>query len=457
MPDILLVDDDAAFRKVYGRLLRRAGFEVHEAHDRPSAIAQFEARAYSAILLDLMLPPDGSAQAGMEMLAQFLGQKPNVKIVVISGAGDQRFMVQAVRHGAYDFITKPADPDVVQVVVERAVARCALEQKLERLKLELEAKAPRDAMLGQAPTFLAAKTMALQVASSDLPVLVTGENGTGKELIARLIHENSARAARPLVTVNCGALPESLLESTLFGHKKGAFTGATKDRPGLFKEANGGTLFLDEIGEMTPSLQVKLLRAIEYGHILPVGADHPVEVDVRILSATNRDLVHMQGTGDFREDLYWRINGVEVALPALRERQDDILLLATHFLNQSASIALHGASKTLATDAVEALLHHSWPGNLRELRHAMQRATVLSGARTELHAGDFAFGAPHQATSSPQPTAHTLAQKVEALERREIVAALAAHQNNRSKTAQLLGLSRQGLLNKIERYGIVAD
>jgi DNA-binding NtrC family response regulator len=450
---LLLVDDDAAFRKVYGGLLREAGYEVSEAADRPSARAAFDARDFPLVLLDLMLPPDGSVNAGLEGLAALLSARPGTKVIVISGAGDTRHTLEAVRLGAYDFLTKPVDPDVLLVVVQRALARVALERQVEALRTSLARAGGDTALVGQSPPFLAAVTLAERVAPSDIPVLVTGENGTGKELLARTVHLKSRRHAGPFVPINCGALPESLLESALFGHVKGSFTGATKDHRGLFAEADGGTLFLDELGDMTPSLQVKVLRALETGDILPVGADLPVKVDVRLISATHQDLGRMQQEGTFREDLYWRVKGVEVRLPPLRERASDLPLLAKHFLNQCAHLCPDGRARLLSDAAAEALAAHAWPGNLRELRHEMQRATVLAGERREIQPEDLSFTGSERPRASA-PGATTLAQKVEALERREIEEALKRCGGNRTHTAEALGLSRQGLLKKLERFGL---
>ncbi len=452
-PTLLLVDDDNAFRKVYGNLLRTEGYEVFEADDRPSADAAFKTLQPDVVLLDLMLPPDGSARAGLEQLTRFISQRPAAKIIVVSGVGDTRFMLQAVGEGAYDFLTKPADPDVVLVVVARAIARVQLEKQITSLQNQLTNAHPQNSMLGQSPAFLAALDMAERVAPTDLPVLVTGENGTGKELMARTVHEKSRRAKAPFIAVNCGALPENLLESALFGHTKGAFTGATSARPGLFAEAHTGTLFLDEIGDTPPHLQVKLLRALEYGEILPVGADRPIHVDVRLVSATNRDLLALQTSGEFREDLYWRIKGTEIHLPSLRERPTDIPLLATFFLNNAASLTPDGQSRRLSPEAETALMHHPWPGNLRELRHEMQRATVMARS-PEILPTDLSFANTSQPQIQSQSQPQTLQEKLEALERHEIQKALQQAAGNRTHAADALGLSRQGLLNKITRYNL---
>ena len=448
---ILLVDDDQAFRKIYGDLLVEEGYELVQAADRDEARQAFARRPFAAVLLDLMLPPDGRVEDGLLQLSELLSTRPEAKVIVVSGAGDVHHMLRAVRSGAYDFLTKPVDPDVLLIVVQRAVARHLLDQQVHRLQESLAARQPEGTMIGQSPAFLKALRLAEQVAPSELPVLITGETGTGKELMARAVHQRSRCADGPFMAVNCGALPETLLESTLFGHVKGAFTGAVSGRAGLFAEATGGTLFLDEIGDMPASLQVKLLRTLESGEILPVGADRPRQVEVRLVSATNRDLAAMLEDGEFREDLYWRVRGAEVALPPLRRRPSDIPLLAEYFLGHCASLAVDGQPKTLSSGAQQMMLEHGWPGNLRELRFEMQRATVLARRRPQIDPGDLSMD-NNRARAQQEPT--TLHQRVEALERREIEAALARTHGNRTHAARELGLSRQGLLKKMARYEI---
>jgi DNA-binding NtrC family response regulator len=448
---VLLVEDDPASRKIYGELLRQAGYAVRTAEDRAGAHAAFLDPALSLAILDLMLPPDGTKEGGLEQLSALLAARPEVKIIVASGAGDTASMLAAVKAGAYDFLTKPIDPDVLLVVVARALARVALESQVRALEASLADRRPDSEMIGQSPAFRDATKLAERVAMSDLPVLVTGENGTGKELLARSIHGWSPRRAARFVAVNCGAIPETLLESTFFGHQRGAFTGAVKDQPGLFDEADGGTLFLDEIGDMPPALEVKVLRALELGEVLPVGATRPHQVSVRVVSATNRDLLALVAEGRFREDLYWRIKGAEVRLPPLRARPEDVPLLARHFLNRAAHLSSDGRPKPLSDAAIELMAAHAWPGNLRELRHEMQRATVLAGPRPEIEPEDLSFSGAERAPAPPAG-ASTLVEKLEALERRELEAALSRFDGNRSRAAQALGISRQGLLKKIERY-----
>lgn len=450
---LLLADDDAAFRRVYGRLLRDAGYAVEEAGDRPSVGRALASERYPVILLDLMLPPDSEVETGLAAISEVREASPMTHVIVVSGAGDTRNLLQAIKRGAYDFLTKPVDPDVLLVVVERALTKYGLRVQVADLQDRLLQSTPRASLVGSSPAFLEAVRIAERVAGSDLPVLVTGENGTGKELMARLIHDHSQRRAHPFVPVNCGALPEQLAESLLFGHVRGAFTGAHRDHRGLFAEAHGGTFFLDEVGDLPLPLQVKVLRAVESGEVLPIGATVPQTVDVRIVSATNQDLDRLMSEGQFREDLYWRLNGVTVHLPSLRDRQEDLPLLAQHFLNQCANLCVDGRPRRLSIDAQAALRSHDWPGNMRELRHEMQRATVLSQTTEELTAADLSFSR-RESGAVPACGDRPLQEQVERLERDLITAALKQHDHNRTHTAKALGLSRQGLLKKMERYGL---
>jgi DNA-binding NtrC family response regulator len=408
---LLIVDDDAAFRDVYRQLLAADGHAILEAGDQVQAEARFVASDVRLVLLDLMLPPSGKAHAGAELCSRLLSRRPGAKIIVVSGASEVPLALEVVRRGAYDFLAKPVDPDVLLAVIARAAARLKLEDRVA----ELESRATVDAgLLGDSPAFRAALTLADKAAPTDVPLLISGASGTGKELFARHVHARSRRARKPMVAINCGALTATLLESTLFGHKKGAFTGAIADAPGLFAEADGGTLFLDEIGDMEPALQVKLLRVLESGELTPVGASKSIHVDVRVVSATHQPLADLVAAGRFREDLYWRIRGIEISLPRLSERSGDLPMLAQHFLNQG-------------------------------------RALVMAAGRDEILAEDLSLAAP----SRPSSEASTLEDKIFALERRELEAALAATSNNKSQTAERLGLSRQGLLKVMTRLGLV--
>ena len=454
---VLLVDDDEAFRSVYTSLLREEGYAVTTASDEPSALAALERDRPRLVVLDLMLPPRGTPEAGAAVLDRALSLAPTTKVVVASGAGEASLALSLVRRGAYDFLAKPVDPDVLSAVLARAVARLRLEDRVKELESAVATKyAEASGLLGAAPSFVEARTLAERAAVTAVPVLVTGESGTGKELVARHIHATSPRAKKPFVAVNCGALAPTLLESTLFGHKKGAFTGAVSDAPGLFVEADGGTLFLDEIGDLELALQVKLLRALEAGEVLPVGASKPVRVDVRIVSATHKPLAEMVAAKTFRDDLYWRIRGIEVALPRLAERAGDLALLAQHFLNLARALVPGAGRPRLSPSALRRLEAHPFPGNLRELRHEMQRAVVMAGGREEVLEEDLSPALRGGAGPSPSPDAEgaTLEEKIAMLERREIERALSAEGGNRSHAAKRLGLSRQGLLNKMARHGL---
>jgi len=441
---LLWVEDDPSLRRVYRRTLAAEVDLLLEAEDPTAARAQ--ASQVDVVLLDLMLPPTGRVDDGLALLEELVCAHPHLKVVVLTGSGDRKVALSAIARGAFDFLHKPVDPDVLLVVLQRAFSRVALERTLDEARTALTQARPTDAMIGQSPTFLQAVELADRVAGTDMPVLITGENGTGKELVARRIHAHSPRAGGPFVVINCGALPPNLLESTLFGHRKGAFTGADAHREGVFQAASGGTLFLDEVGELEPPTQVRLLRALENHEIHPVGADRPIRVDVRFLAATNRDLEALVAEGAFRDDLYWRLRGLEVLLPPLRDRHEDIELLARHFLAEAAGTLGRRHAHDLGDDALSALRGHAWPGNLRELRHALQRGALMAGGRGVIHADDLGLRAGRG------PDGDTLAEQVERLERRVIKAALAAEGGNHSRAALRLGLSRQGLLNKLDRF-----
>jgi DNA-binding NtrC family response regulator len=454
---LLLVDDDAAFRDVYRELLAGEGYEVAQAGSGPEAAARFEASGARLVVLDLMLPPSGRAEEGAALAEKFLAVRPGAKVIVVSGAGETALALHLVQRGVYDFLAKPVDPDVLLAVVARAAARLALEDRVAELERALASQASEaGGLLGASPPFVEARTLCERAAPTDVPVLITGESGTGKEVFARYLHARSRRAGRPFIAVNCGALAPALLESTLFGHRRGAFTGAVADAPGLFVEATTGTLFLDELGDMDPALQVKLLRVLETGELLPVGASRPLIVDVRIVSATHRPLAEMVSTKTFRDDLYWRVRGIEIALPRLADRVGDLPVLAQHFLNQGRALVPRAGAATLSPGALRRLEGWAWPGNLRELRHEMQRALVMAAGRGEILEEDLSPALRQRPGPAPAtvPEGATLEEKIAALERREIAAALAATSGNRSHAAVRLGLSRQGLLNKMDRHGL---
>lgn len=469
---VLLVDDDAAFREVYRQLLEADGFGVIEAGSGDEALQQQKICGARLVVLDLMLPPSGKPEEGAAIARKILSDWPSTKIIVVSGTGETPLALRTVQEGAYDFLAKPVDPDVLLSVVERARARLSLEDRVTELEKSLASKAGDvGGPLGNSPAFIEARTLCERAAPTDVPVLIRGESGTGKEVFARYLHARSNRRDKPFVAVNCGALASTLLESTLFGHKRGAFTGAVRDAPGLFAEADTGTLFLDELGDMEPALLVKLLRVLETGEVLAVGASKPVHVNVRLVSATHRPLESMIAKGSFRDDLYWRVRGIEITLPRLCDRTGDLPLLAQHFLNQAHALVPRSAHARISLSALRRIEAYAWPGNLRELRHEMQRALVMAVGRAEILEEDLSpalrtFGQTQAAQTqkdhkSPgtddallDAEGMTLEEKIAVLEKREIMKALLATGKNRSQAAQRLGLSRQGLLNKMDRYGL---
>jgi DNA-binding NtrC family response regulator len=450
---VLIVDDDPGFREVWRQLLEQDGFAVVEAGTAGDGFARLTASDARLVVLDLMLPPSGRAEAGAELCRRIVAHRPEAKVIVVSGAGDVPLALSLLRDGAYDFLAKPVDPDVLLAVMQRAAARLALEDRVRELESRLGARDDAS-VLGQAPAVIAARNLCDRLAPTDVPVLLTGESGTGKEVFARRLHGRSRRAERPLIAVNCGALSASLLESTLFGHKRGAFTGAVADAPGVFVEADRGTLFLDELGDLELGLQAKLLRALESGEVMPVGSSRAIQVDVRLICATNRKLPAMIADGKFRDDLYWRVRGVEIELPRLADRPGDLALLAQHFVNLARTLVPGARAARLAPEALRALEAHPWPGNLRELRHEMQRALVMAAGRDEILVDDLSPSVARPAPVTSEPAGATLEAKIFALERAELAAAMAATGGNKAQAAVRLGLSRQGLLNKLARHGL---
>ena len=444
---ILLADDEPAFRRLTGAWLRGLGHEVETAADGDAARAAFAARPADLVLLDLAMPPHHDPEAGLALVPAFAP----APVVVMTGHADHALALKAVEAGAWDFLAKPVDPDLLRVVVARALERARLAREVAALKDQAGAE-EHMGLIGISPAMAALRALIRRVAPTRLPVLVLGPSGTGKELVARAIHAASPRAARPLVPIHCGAVPADLLESELFGHLKGSFTGATADRPGLVETANGGTLFLDEIGEMPPAMQVKLLRVLADGSYQPIGARASRTADVRIVAATHRDLAAAVAEGGFREDLFYRLKGVVLRTPSLDERPGDVLLLARLFLRRASE-----GRASFAADAIDWLTERRWPGNVRELRAAVECAAALAvpgAAGVVVGAADLAFAVGDEPSQLARTRFDTLDEEVVALERRRIVEALARTGHNHTHTARELGLSRVGLLKKMDRMGL---
>jgi len=446
---ILVVDDEPGLRQTLTRILGAEGHTTLTASDGEEALARLsEEDDIDLVLCDLRMPK----MSGLEMIEQYNAKGGHALLVAMSAYGDADTAIAAMQKGAYDYVPKPFRADEVVLVVRKAAEREKLRRRVASLEGELRTIRGEEEIVGRSPAMRAAMEVARKVARHPSTVLLTGESGTGKELFARLIHRSSPRADDAFVAVNCGAIPEALLESELFGHAKGSFTGASVDKAGLFEEAHGGTLFLDEIGDLPVALQVKLLRALQSGEVRRVGANASTQVDVRLITATNRDLAADIASGRFRGDLYYRINVVTIKLPALRERPQDIPELALHFLRRyNARLGL--GVESIAPAAMRQLTDYAWPGNVRELENVIERALVLAHGSTiePEHLAEFV-----KASDAAGPRADDLSIKrqTEQLERILIRRALEQTRGNRTKAAQLLELSHRALLYKIREYGL---
>jgi two-component system response regulator AtoC len=448
--NVLVVDDELGLRHTLSRILEAEGHAVRSASGGEDALALLADASADVVLCDVRM-------AGMDGLAFLDRYKANggaALVVMMSAYGDDDGAVEAIRRGAYDFVSKPFRADQILLVLRKAIERERLEREVTQLHEEITALRAPSGVVGRSPRLAAALALAEKVARHPSTVLVTGESGTGKELVARYIHHASPRATAPFVAVNCGAIPESLLESELFGHAKGAFTGATAERDGLFAEADGGTLFLDELGELPLPLQVKLLRALQEGEVRRVGDNASRAVDVRVVAATARDLEADVADGRFRADLYYRVNVVRIHLPALRERSEDIPELVRHFITRfNTRLRLQVAGAT--PPAMRALVEYPWPGNVRELENVIERAMVLAdGPQLGVEHLPVLGPAAQRAGSAGSPLDLSVKRRTEELERVLIGEALDRTQGNRTRAAKLLELSHRALLYKIREYGI---
>jgi two-component system NtrC family response regulator len=444
---ILLVDDDRNLREVTRVGLRRHGFAVAAVASAEAALEAAREGDFEVVVTDLKMPGMG----GMELLRHLHGINPAIPVVVLTAYGSIETAVLAMRDGAFDFATKPVDLDALAITLWRAIEHRRLTTENARLRAVVRAHGGSPRLITASPAMLAVIDTIHQVADSDATVLITGESGTGKELVARDLHDTSGRAAGPFVVVNCVALPDELLESELFGHVKGAFTGALHDHPGRFRQADGGTLLLDEIGDMPHALQAKLLRVIESGEVDPVGGVAPVAVDVRLIAATNVNLEARVAAGGFREDLFYRLNVVPIHVPPLRERPEDIALLVDHFLEEMA-----GSDVTMDAAARQALLSYGWPGNVRELKNLCRRLALLTRGET-IGLGDLPEAIRRGSAGGASPASVADVSKATTLpemERAIVLQALEDHDWNRSAAARTLGIPRHVLLYRLQKYGI---
>ncbi len=445
---ILLVEDEPLMRSIIAQLLRSEGHEVVEAHDAEVALRQFESENVDVAVLDLNL---GGPMSGLDLLGKIRDVDPELMGIIVTAYASVESAVEALRKGAYDYITKPFANDHLKAVVRNALEQKRLFRENRFLRRELHEKYRFDNIVGKSDAIEQVFRVMEKVARTDSSVLITGESGTGKELVARAIHFSSERANRRFLPINCGALPENLLESELFGYKRGAFTGAAQDKDGLLKAADGGTVFFDEIGELPLSLQVKLLRALQEREVYPLGANNPVRFNVRVICATNRDLEREAASGRFREELLYRINVINLKLPPLRDRREDIALLAYHFLAK-AEKSLGRSGIRFSKGAMRVLLNYGWPGNVRELENAVERAAIL--AETDvIHAHDLPDklqAAPPTRSSGIEGASLTL----EEIERHHIEQVMKEAEGDKVRAAQILGIHLSTLYRKLQRYRI---
>jgi two-component system response regulator HydG len=448
-PDILLVDDEEALCIAAEKILTKEGYRVVYLHTAKESLARFESDGADLLITDLMLPDSD----GIGVLRRAKELRPTVEVIVITGHGTVEKAVEAMRLGAYDFIEKPLDRTALVKAVSRAIEKQRLAAENRQLREQLQQHRGEDAFVGNSPAMVAVKKLISQIAPTDVSVLIQGESGTGKEVVADAIHSSSNRRDRPIVKISCAAIPETLLESELFGYERGAFTGASGSKQGKFELADGGTLFLDEIAEMTPQLQAKLLRVLQDGRFQRLGSTRDIQIDVRVISATHVDIQKAITENTFREDLYYRLNVVHIALPPLRNRSEDIPLLVDHFLKKYA-VRMQKNVHAVAPPAIAQLVAHQWPGNVRELENTIQRAFAVA---TEETIQNFQLTPPPRAGSTAAslgpsvgiPIGTTLEQADNVL----ITETLNQCGGDKEEAAKILGISSRTLYRRFSKSG----
>ena len=450
--NILVVDDDLNHLKTLQTIIKSWGYQVSVVDDGAKAVESVKERPYALILMDVRM----TQMSGIEALQHIKQYNPAIPILIMTAYSSLESAVDALKAGAYDYLTKPLDFEVLKISLERALEHTGLKAENVKLKSKLSADYELENIIGKSKPMKKLIDLLAMIAPSEATVLITGESGTGKELIAKSIHHNSQRKDRPLVVINCAAMTETLLESELFGHEKGAFTGADKRREGRFMQADKGTIFLDEIGETSPAMQAKLLRVIQEREIQRVGGEATLSVDVRILAATNRNLEDEVKSGNFRQDLYYRLNVVTLDIPPLRIRQDDISLLAQHFLRKY-SIKNHKQVRGFSPLAMDMLLNYEWPGNVRELENTIERAVILlSGEHISEKDLPSNISEPYSDKRDwiKKPQLLAANRPLEEIEKEAILATLEAAGGNKSETALRLKINRKTLYKKLKSYGV---
>jgi len=445
---VLLVEDEANMVRTLARILERKGYVVDAAGTGEEALRRLSDAPYDLVITDLNMP----VMDGMQLLQAMKERQLTPATIVLTGHGTIQSAVEAMKLGAGDYLIKPCHPDELLVVAARLLEVRQLRQEVTQLRRQLSQYNRFGEIIGTSPRMQEIYQVIAAVSQNKSNVLLSGENGTGKELVARTIHRRGPLASKPFLAINCGALSETLLESQLFGHRKGSFTGAIDDHEGVFQAAEGGTLFLDEISEIPLALQVKFLRAIQEKEVTPLGSTRPVRVDVRIIAATNRDLEEAVRNGAFRTDLFYRLNVVPLHLPPLRERREDIPALVEHFIQEFSRI-YDVTPKQVTPEAMQRIVAYGWPGNIRELQNAIERAFALS-AEPEITLRDLPPAVALRAPDAPGHTDEPL--PLDEIEKRSIVAALRRSGGNKKEAARLLGIDRQRLYRKIEKYGLAS-
>jgi len=451
---ILLIDDDVQSNKILSTVLERAGYEVTSTHSGENALKVLSQNSYAIVITDLILPGIG----GLEILKHLQDNSPHTNVILITGNASAETAVEAMKNGAFDYITKPLNIDKLKLIIENSLEKQKLIQENLRLRQQLHNRHSFSNIIGTSATIQTVFTRMEKVVDTDSSILILGESGTGKELVARALHYNGPRQDKPFVAINCGAIPQDLLESELFGHMRGSFTGAIKTKQGRFEQANGGTIFLDEIGTMPVHLQLKLLRVLQEQEVEPVGGNHSIKLNIRIISATNTDLEEMIAGGTFREDLFYRLNVIPINLPPLRERKEDISILARHFLKKSCN-QLKCEQLILADEVFEILEAYPWPGNVRELENIIERTAALCDG-DEIGIDDLP---PHISRIKRQQR-HVPATlpadgldmpaHIQHIEKEWIRQALEYSAGVKSKAAALLNIKRTTLVEKVKRLGI---
>lgn len=445
---ILLVEDEEPIRFALREALTKQGYVVEDVPTAEEGLERLRAEPVDIVITDVKLP----GLRGLEFVSQAKALDPELVIIVMSGAASRREAMETLVRGAYDFFTKPFRVAELEVVMRRALEKRQLQREVRELRQQLERRYELPGLIGPSGRMQEVLALLAKVLKSNATVLIHGESGTGKELVAELIHRNGPRRDGPMVKVNCAAIPEGLLESELFGHERGAFTGATRQKPGKFELAHGGTIFLDEIGDMAPATQAKVLRVIENRELSRVGGTKPLQVDVRIIAATNKDLAEAVRRKEFREDLYHRLNVFPVVLPPLRERAGDIPLLVEHFLKEIRE-ALQKPVSGITAEAMERLMGYSWPGNVRELRNCLERAAIMAEGDV-IQAEDLPL-ALHLPTEPRSPVkGGTLDERLAEMERLWIIEALKEAHGIQAHAAKRLGISERSLWYRVKKYGV---